>query len=460
MEHQNNEVQVEQPEETENPDYMDRRLATISTISELTPIKGADRIVLAGFTTHAYRCVVGKGEFNVSDRCVYYAIDSFLKPNPAYDSVLSKNCSKTLNGQPGYRIKTITLRGQLSQGFATPVPPEMENLPDGTDVTEQLGVKKWIYPVGYKIGKVIGEFPAGIPKTDQTNVQALDTYHLIRLLEHTFTVTEKLDGTSCTVYGMLKAPPPAEPSEDSWLMDNIHVGVCTRNLELAEPCPETKEFCQPLKDSDEARPGDVIHGGKLCRKIVKIINSDSTYWDVVNRYGLPAALRQWCARNKRQIAVQGEICGPGVQKNPLGLPALRFFIFDIYDIDNQCYLSIIEQLEIIDALADLRPDGCEFTPHDVPLIKPSYSLAPSAERLRLALDSAINETSDMVRPTALWERFIAILRTRTIQDLLELADGKVFTGADKPREGIVLKSENSPNISFKVLNNSALLQDD
>ena len=459
------EPQVEQPEENSNPDYMERQLATISTITEILPIEGADRLVLARFSTHAYQCVVGKGEFNVGDKCVYYAIDSFLKPDPAYDSILSKNCTKTLHGQAGYRIKTITLRGQLSQGYVIPVPADLKDLPEGTDVTKRLGVKKWVYPVGCKIGKVIGDFPPLIKKSDQTNVQSLDIYHLMRLFEDTFEVTEKIDGTSCTVYCTPKVIGLNISSVDPWPEDVIHIGVCSRNLELAEPNSETKEFYQPLKDGDEVQPGDVIHGGKLCRKIVKTNKLESTYWEVVSKCGLPEALRRWCSCHKRQIAIQGEICGPGIQKNPLELSTLRFFIFDIYDIDNKCYLSAGERAQIIRELEELSPGGREFTIQAVPTIDPSYSFAPTESELRAALETAVRLTSTEsdTSPAALWRRFCKDLYLAAVGKLLALAEGKVFTaapdGTGKSREGIVLKSLESPNSSFKVVNNRMLLEE-
>jgi len=36
-------------------------------------------------------------------------------------------------------------------------------------------------------------------------------------------------------------------------------------------------------------------------------------------------------RNKN-IGIQGEIAGPGIQKNPMGLKDVQFFVFNIYDI--------------------------------------------------------------------------------------------------------------------------------
>ena len=53
-----------------------RQLASIKVISDIAPIEGKDRIVLA--TVDGWRVIVKKDEFRVGDKCVYIEIDSAL----------------------------------------------------------------------------------------------------------------------------------------------------------------------------------------------------------------------------------------------------------------------------------------------------------------------------------------------------------------------------------------------
>jgi RNA ligase (TIGR02306 family) len=78
----------------------------------LSPIVGADAILLAKVL--GWELVVKKTEFQVGDRCVYFEIDSVL-PIAQWNDHLRKEPNKPL------RIKTIRLRGALSQGLALPL---------------------------------------------------------------------------------------------------------------------------------------------------------------------------------------------------------------------------------------------------------------------------------------------------------------------------------------------------
>ena len=53
-----------------------RQLATIREISDIRPIPGADRIVVA--QVDGWECVVQKEEFHVGDRIVYVEVDSVV----------------------------------------------------------------------------------------------------------------------------------------------------------------------------------------------------------------------------------------------------------------------------------------------------------------------------------------------------------------------------------------------
>lgn len=169
-----------------------RKLATIRKIADIQPIEGADAIEVA--TVDGWKVVVKRGEFNVGDLCVYFEIDSVLPIRPEFE-FLRKGCyvkkdwlitEQNPTGE-GFRLRTIKLLGQISQGLVIP----LETVPEkgitrafrfydengvhhrvvsheGEDVTDVIGVVKWDPPLPAQLsGRAKGNFPSFIPKTDQ-----------------------------------------------------------------------------------------------------------------------------------------------------------------------------------------------------------------------------------------------------------------------------------------------------
>ncbi len=68
-----------------------------------------------------WKVVVKKDEYKVGDLAVYYEIDSFLPVRPQFE-FLRKSSFKRMGSTEGFRLKTIRLRGQISQGLLTPIP--------------------------------------------------------------------------------------------------------------------------------------------------------------------------------------------------------------------------------------------------------------------------------------------------------------------------------------------------
>ena len=126
-----------------------RKMATVRKIDSLRPIVGADAIECAH--VGGWTCVVKKGEYTAGDLAVYLEIDSWVPTELA--PFLSKGKEpRVFDGIKGERLRTVKLRGQLSQGLLLPLEPTCTNIEseliEGLDVSLPLNIVKWEMPIG------------------------------------------------------------------------------------------------------------------------------------------------------------------------------------------------------------------------------------------------------------------------------------------------------------------------
>jgi hypothetical protein len=107
-------------------------LASIQKIVKITPIEGADKIVTA--TVLGWEVVIKKDEYQVGDLCTYIQIDTIVPDKPEFEFLRERK----------FRVRTIKLRKQISQGLIVPVPDG--KFKEGDDVTELMGVVKYNKP--------------------------------------------------------------------------------------------------------------------------------------------------------------------------------------------------------------------------------------------------------------------------------------------------------------------------
>ena len=111
---------------------MERSLAHIEQITNIRPIDGCDNICLCNVL--GWSLIIKKDEFKDGDKCVYIEIDSIAPSDMECFSFLEKK---------HYKIKTLKMRGVISQGLALPLSilsPKEYNI--GDDVTQILRIKK------------------------------------------------------------------------------------------------------------------------------------------------------------------------------------------------------------------------------------------------------------------------------------------------------------------------------
>ncbi len=259
-----------------------RKLASIQRIKALDPIEGADAIERA--TVLGWQLVVKKGEYKVGDLCVYCEIDSLMPERPEFEFLRPR----------GMRIRTIRLRGQVSQGIClslSVLPPDFV-IEEDADCTEVLNITKYEAPIPASLsGKVKGKFPPFMVKTDETRVQVLSEV-LNKFVGEKCYITEKVDGSSVTYY-----------------MKDGEFGVCSRNYELLE-------------------------------------DSENTLWKVARTLDLENKLRAL----GKNIALQGETVGEAIQSNKLKLRGQTVLFFNVFDIDKSEYLSFADFKSTIESL--------------------------------------------------------------------------------------------------------------
>lgn len=257
-----------------------RKMASIQKIEKLSSIPNADKIELAKVL--GWQCIVKKGEFKIGDKCVYFEVDSHLKSEPPWAEFLRKT---------KFRVKTIKLRGQISQGLAMPLsilPDTNKKYEIGEDVSEILEVTKYEIPIKQQAvtaADIEAPFPGWLTKTDSWRLKSFP--HVFEeLFDQNIHASTKIDGTSVSIF-----------------LKDGKFGVCSRNRQIKD--------------------------------------GDNCYWEIAKKYKIEEKLRNL----GKDIAIQGEVYGPKIQKNTSGVSELSVAIFDIFDIKKGRYLSFDEFVE-------------------------------------------------------------------------------------------------------------------
>eukprot|EP00054_Salpingoeca_dolichothecata_P039049 m.15154 g.15154 ORF g.15154 m.15154 type:complete len:345 (+) comp9528_c0_seq1:131-1165(+) len=343
---------------------MPRKLASIQLVNGVKEVP--DSHSLDVITVLGWEVVVKRSEFQPGDRVVYCEVDSILPEKEPFEFLRSKN----------FRVKTVKIRKQVSQGicFREQDVLEEEHIGKhevGTDITEIMGVVKW-EPAETFAGDLastsgsgnqnanphLGPFPDFIRKTDQPRLQNMPQI----LEEHKdshFIVTEKLDGTSTTYF---------------WNKGNF--GICSRNRQIL---------------SGDVKPVPV-------------------YWTMAERLELAARMEQL----GRNVAIQGEIIGPKIQKNKYEKDETDFFIFNVYDIDRAENVSF-EVMQEVTKLLGLKM---------VPILSDKFKLMSS------------------------------------VPEMVAFSKDKSKIHKKTQREGVVIRHVDNGEISFKVISPAFLLKYD
>jgi len=331
-----------------------RKLASVRIITSVNPIPNADNIEVA--LVDGWKLVVRKGKFKAGDICIYCEIDSFLPVRPEFEFLRGSSYKLLPDGTEGFRLRTVKLRGQISQGLLiepTDIPELNIDLEVGQDVSEILGITLFEEPIPLELeGKIKGYFPSYFPKTNEERLQNFSRVYE-ELKQKTFYVAEKLEGQSFSAY-----------------IKEAEFGLCTRVLDLLTEEP-------------------------------------NTFTLVADKLYLPNKLKSL----GKNIALQGELVGPGISRNRYKLEEKTVYFFTGFNIDEYRRLTLSELTEVLKSL-ELNM---------VPIVEREFTLPD------------------------------------TLDELLEYADGYSLLNPKAIREGIVIRTEDM-NTSFKAISNKFLLK--
>lgn len=113
----------------------------------LHPHSNADTLSVAKIDGTDWQCIVRTQDWSAGCRGIYIAIDALLDPARPYFAFLQKTATKKFeDGRPGHRIKTIRLRGALSQGLLIPPPEGSSDVPAG-ELDKFLGIERYEPPI-------------------------------------------------------------------------------------------------------------------------------------------------------------------------------------------------------------------------------------------------------------------------------------------------------------------------
>lgn len=347
-----------------------RKLASIQQILSIEPIPDADNIELAKI--NGWKTVVKKGEFQVGDLGVFYEVNSIPPDIDLYKFLWTTKDNPQGIRPAKYRLKTMKLRGCLSQGLMLPLNQVLNahkcslnaHLGDdlsGMDLTEILGVEKYEKPI-QPGGIVVGDYDLPCPKTDEERLQSRPGV-LDELRGHAYVITQKNDGMSLSI----------------GLNYDGELSTCIRNNRVDHTV-------------------------------------DGIYKYIVEKYNLVEFFKK-----NPNIILQGELCGPKIQKNFLGLKQVDWFVFNVWDTNIPSYVPFMQAHDKY------------FAPYNLTYATP------------LLIANSFNDS---------------------LETLLEFAPG-LYPGTNNKREGIVVRPLYEEiyskvlggRLSFKVIANDYALQE-
>lgn len=471
-----------------------RKLASVQRIKDIQSIPNADNIVLAKI--NGWNSIVKKDQFKVGDLCVYFEIDSFLqKKHRAFknettdflfkneqafigdlnDSDLTSlvNCNQfalhkeikdvtvKVKGRykkvkkeviTGTRIRTMKLRGEISQGLILPLPffkdlINIHQVREGDNLTNTLGVLKYDSSFAntntHDIISIMSTFPVYIDKTDAERIQNLTEQEISNenFVTEPLDVTVKYDGSSLTCYisnDMEKIKSIGTSAVNNYIEQNnvsVYQGICSRNCELS-----WVDFKGVI--SKKYQENHFTRTGKQLQRLlfdyhISADNAKKYELTISDYYSLPA-----------NIAIQGELISPNIQSNFENVSNEEFHLFNIFNLDTHQYVSFKVKEKIYSKLKDIEQ---RLGMNILQKVKHAENVEQGKSILEL-----VGVGLDEYRTNIRNQEYQNELLNKVQRFFLDKADGEGYK--NKYREGIVMKPYSGKGLIFKAISNHYLLK--
>ena len=416
-----------------------RKLAYIAEVSSVTPIEGADRLEQIMLKGHGWKIVTAKGDFSVGDLGVMFEIDSFLPIEDERYAFLKDRCLKKFVSKSGnvlregIRIKTIKLRGVISQGLIMPLSafvgkeilvdnnlakPEGVVAEDGKPVSKE-GLAGGPISTLYYNKEVVGE--DGTTTTEKIEVGVGSDLTELLHVEHYDEVKEQFRPLSTQTGGGLcgdamgSFPSAFIPKTDEERIQNLGDWFeKMKGRQWQVTCKHDGTSCtiafSPSIDFDNP---NVVCSRNLRLKRETAAGVVPIYWQIAEKFSILEKLSE-ALKCGKEYAVQGEIVGPGINGDRNKEKEATFKCFRIYDIAHQKFLNPNETVAFCK----------EFDIPHVDIIETEF---PFFDKIT------------------------------TMEEALKFAEGKTKEGNE--REGVVCKTcDDGPYASFKIVSNKYLMK--
>lgn len=399
-----------------------RELVSVVKVDDVFELPGYDRVESA--LIGGWRCIVPKGQFQKGSLGIYFEIDSKVPADNEAFAFLEKR---------HYKVKTQKMCKSISQGllmaaedlggrtYEDKISLNGKDFVVGDFLTKELKVVYAVEEDNKRKGK---PDPNGKYKSMMARHPKLAKSKFGRwAMKHTF-----MKKILFVFLGKKKDNPK------SWPVGKFP-GVSKTDQERCENMTWVLNDKEPyiVTQKCDGSPGTYIleRKGKnkfefyVCSRNVRMKDKEQEcfygthnyYWEVADKYDIKNKMKQYLNSNPdiKWVCWQGEICGPGIQKNPHFLKDTHFYCFHWTD-------SKKGRLDLLNA-------KCLWDTYDmevVPIVDTEFILPDDFEEFKLQADGDY--------------------------DLSVSGDGKKH-----PREGLVYYKVSDPTFSFKNVSRKYLL---
>lgn len=312
---------------------MERALAHVETIVDIQPIENADKIEVA--TVLGWRVVISKADnFHIGDKVVYIEIDSKVPERPEFEFLRDRK----------FRVRTIRLRGQYSQGLILPMSILKKDYDVGTDVTKELGI---VYYVPEDNVRKAAKPPKSMKyQSMAARNKKLFSKQPFRWLMRRAWGREML----FWIFGKKKDKPKAFPTKFAFIhkTDETRIEAMPWLLGYPNPLVVTEKLDGTSSTYILERVKKNKYEFWVLSRNIRQFNEDqecyhdyNIYWAMAHKYNIEQHLREYLEAHPDldYVCIQGESVGH-VQGNPLKLDEDDLYVFNFIDSSTGRFSSV------------------------------------------------------------------------------------------------------------------------